>query len=263
MLKFLKEGPPPVYIGFGSIVVDDPDGMTQLIFKAIQLARVRALVSHGWGGLGAREDQKPDHIFMLGNVPHDWLFQHVSAVIHHGGAGTTAAGILAGKPTVVVPFFGDQPFWGSMIAHAGAGPEPIPYKHLTAEILAEQIRIALRPETVERARALSAEMSAETGADSGAKSFHESLGSRIQCSVIPGRAAVWRFKKTKILLSTKAVSILRKEGLIDMNELKLCVFEFPCSTISTAPVYPLLASWRYNIVRAQLSFADIGLRSMK
>ena len=96
-----------MYIGFGSIVVDDPTGMTKLIFEAVKLAGVRALVSKGWGGLGADEIGIPEDVFMLGNVPHDWLFKHVSAVVHHGGAGTTAAGIAAGKPTVVVPFFGD------------------------------------------------------------------------------------------------------------------------------------------------------------
>jgi UDP:flavonoid glycosyltransferase YjiC (YdhE family) len=104
LLDFLAAGSPPVYIGFGSIVVDDPDGMTKMIFDAVRKAVVRALVSKGWGGLGAGDLGKPDEVFMLGNVPHDWLFKHVSAVVHHGGAGTTAAGILAGRPTVVVPF---------------------------------------------------------------------------------------------------------------------------------------------------------------
>jgi UDP:flavonoid glycosyltransferase YjiC (YdhE family) len=202
-------------------VVDNPDAMTQLIFKAVKLAGVRALVSKGWGGLGADEAGKPDNIFMLGNIPHDWLFQHVSAVVHHGGAGTTAAGILAGRPTVVVPFFGDQPFWGAMIARAGAGPEPIPYKRLTAESLAEQIRIALGPGTVEKAKILSAEMSSETGADSGVDYFHDSLPKNMQCSLIPGHVAVWRLKKTNALLSAKAAIILRNNGLIDMNDLKL------------------------------------------
>jgi UDP:flavonoid glycosyltransferase YjiC (YdhE family) len=207
-------------------VVDNPDAMTQLIFKGVKLAGVRALVSKGWGGLGADDAGNPDNIFMLGNVPHDWLFQHVSAVVHHGGAGTTAAGILAGRPTVVVPFFGDQPFWGAMIARAGAGPEPITYKRLTAESLAEQIRIALKPETITKAKILSAEMNSETGADSGADYFHNSLPINMQCSLIPGRVAVWRLKKTNALLSAKAAIILKNKGLIDMNDLKLYVLTF-------------------------------------
>ena len=87
--------------------------MTKMIFEAVEKSGVRALVSKGWGGLGADALDIPDGVFMLGNVPHDWLFHHVSAVVHHGGAGTTAAGIATGRPTVIVPFFGDQPFWGS------------------------------------------------------------------------------------------------------------------------------------------------------
>ena len=109
---FLDNGPPPVYIGFGSIVVDDPNAMTKMIFEAVKKSGQRALVSKGWGGIGADELGIPDGVMMLGNVPHDWLFQRVSCVVHHGGAGTTAAGISAGKPTVIVPFFGDQ-FWFS------------------------------------------------------------------------------------------------------------------------------------------------------
>lgn len=92
---FLDAGPPPIYIGFGSIVLDDPDAMTQLIFDAVKKTGQRVLLSKGWGGMGA--ERVPDNVFMLGNVPHDWLFEHVSCVVHHGGAGTTAAGISAGK----------------------------------------------------------------------------------------------------------------------------------------------------------------------
>jgi UDP:flavonoid glycosyltransferase YjiC (YdhE family) len=219
--EFLNAGPPPVYIGFGSIVVDDPDAMTRLIFKAVKLAGVRALVSQGWGGLGAHEMGKPDEVFMLGNIPHDWLFKHVSAVIHHGGAGTTAAGVVAGRPTVVVPFFGDQPFWGSMIARAGAGPEPIPYKKLTAESLAEQIKMALAPETLVRAQELGKKMAAEEGANVGAKHFHEFLDPNMQCSIIPGRAAVWRLRKTNVLLSAKAAAILCMKQMFPEHDLKL------------------------------------------
>jgi UDP:flavonoid glycosyltransferase YjiC (YdhE family) len=108
---------------------------------------------------------------MLGNCPHDWLFQHVSCVVHHGGAGTTAAGIALGRPTVIVPFFGDQPFWGAMVARAGAGPSPIPYKDLTADGLAEAISMALKPETLERAKELGERIREEKGCEAGAAAF--------------------------------------------------------------------------------------------
>ena len=227
LAAFLASGPPPVYIGFGSIVVDDPNAMTKLIFEAVKKTGQRALVSKGWGGLGGSELGKPDGVFMLGNCPHDWLFQHVSCVVHHGGAGTMAAGIALGRPTVVVPFFGDQPFWGAMIARAGAGPLPIPYKQLTADGLSNAILEALKPETLQRARGLGERIREEKGCEAGAASFHAQMDvERLRCSMVPTRAAVWRVKtkgqKTEdIRLSAFAATVLGNEGILDVNQLKL------------------------------------------
>lgn len=211
-----------MYIGFGSIVVDDPNAMTKLIFDAVKKTGQRALVSKGWGGFGADALGIPEGVFMLGNVPHDWLFKHVSCVVHHGGAGTTAAGIALGKPTVVVPFFGDQPFWGAMCARAGAGPVPIPYKQLTADKLAVSITEALKPTTLERAQELGAKIASEKGTDIGAESFHEKMDvDSMRCLVSPSRAAVWRVKRTTIRLSAFAATTLGNEGILDFNNLKL------------------------------------------
>ena len=219
---FLNAGPPPVYIGFGSIVVDDPNGMTKLIFDAVKKTGQRALVSKGWGGFGADALTAPKNVFMLGNVPHDWLFKRVSCVVHHGGAGTTAAGVALGKPTVIVPFFGDQPFWGAMIAKAGAGPRPIPNKHLTAENLAGAILEALEPDTLTRAQELGAKISSENGTLRGAQSFHDKLDiEQLRCSLAPSRAAVWRLKRTKLRLSAFAATTLGNEGLLTFDDLKL------------------------------------------
>ncbi|KAK8113120.1 Sterol 3-beta-glucosyltransferase [Apiospora sp. TS-2023a] len=222
LAAFLAAGPPPVYIGFGSIVVDDPDALTRTIFEAVAATGVRALVSKGWGGLGADSLGVPDNIFMLGNVPHDWLFEHVSAVCHHGGAGTTAAGINAGKPTIVVPFFGDQPFWGAMVARAGAGPDPIHNKSLNAENLAEAIRFAMKPETQERAKELGAKIREEQGTDVGGQSFHQHLDvDKLRCSVAPSRVAVWRVRRTNIRLSSLAAASLVQHGYLQYSDLKL------------------------------------------
>ncbi|KIW19765.1 hypothetical protein PV08_00339 [Exophiala spinifera] len=222
LANFLAAGPPPVYIGFGSIVVDDPNAMTKMIFEAIKKTGQRALVSKGWGGLGADQLGIPEGVFMLGNCPHDWLFQYVSCVVHHGGAGTTAAGILAGRPTVVVPFFGDQPFWGSMTYRAGAGPKPVAYKVLTADKLAESIMEALKPESLNRAKELSMKIKSEKGTEAGAESFHKQLHlSDLRCSLAPTRTAVWRVKRTDIRLSPLAAIVLGSEGLLDFSDLKL------------------------------------------
>jgi hypothetical protein len=222
LAAFLAEGPPPVYIGFGSIVVEDPNALTKLIFEAVQKTGVRALVSKGWGGLGGDQLGVPEGVYMLGNVPHDWLFKHVSCVVHHGGAGTTAAGIALGRPTVVVPFFGDQPFWGAMIARAGAGPKPIPFKHLTADRLAAALVEALKLETLEKAKELGARIREENGTEVGGKSFHDHLDvPNLRCSLAPSRVAVWRVKRTQTRLSALAAIVLAKEGLLDFADLKL------------------------------------------
>lgn len=201
--------------------------MTKLIFEAVKKTGQRALVSKGWGGLGAEDLDKPEGVFMLGNCPHDWLFQHVSCVVHHGGAGTTAAGIALGRPTVIVPFFGDQPFWGAMVARAGAGPTPIPSKELTADRLADAIQEALKPASQERARELGERIKEEKGTEVGAASFHEQMDvDRMRCMLAPNRPAVW-WVRTKghtasgIRLSTFAATVLSNQGLLDANHLRL------------------------------------------
>ncbi|KUJ21408.1 UDP-Glycosyltransferase/glycogen phosphorylase [Mollisia scopiformis] len=224
LAEFLASGPPPVYIGFGSIVVADPEAMTNLIFEAVKKTGQRALVSKGWGGLGGDQLEKPEGVFMLGNCPHDWLFQHVSCVVHHGGAGTTAAGIALGRPTVIVPFFGDQPFWGAMVARAGAGPSPIPFKELTAQGLADAILHALKPETLDRAKELGDRIREEKGCEAGAASFHAQMDvDRMRCMMAPNRPAVW-FLQTMtggVCLSAFAATVLGNEGILDLNTLVL------------------------------------------
>jgi hypothetical protein len=224
--EFLDAGEPPVYIGFGSIVVDDPDKFTSLIFEAVKQAGVRALVSKGWGGFGSNADC-PDNIFMLENTPHDWLFPRVSAVVHHGGAGTTAIGLKCGKPTMIVPFFGDQPFWGNMVARAKAGAHDcIPYKDLTAERLAEGIKQCLTDEARENVRKIAESIEKEgDGALNAVRSFHCSLPLNgphsMRCDVLPNRCASWKLKNTTLKLSPLAAYALVHCKKIRFNELRL------------------------------------------
>lgn len=221
-MEFLTSGPPPIYIGFGSIVVDDSEALTDIIFNAIAEAGVRALVSKGWGGFGNSRIQIPANVKVIDNVPHDWLFKHVAAVVHHGGAGTTAAGITAGKPTVIVPFFGDQPFWGAMVARAGAGPAPIPFKRLNSHNLSAAIKVALSADTVKKAELMGISMATENGCTNGAESFHANLPlKRMQCSLIPSRTAVWRVKRSGVRLSALAAAVLEEQGLLTYADLKL------------------------------------------
>ncbi|KAK2062232.1 glycosyltransferase family 28 domain-containing protein [Colletotrichum caudatum] len=229
LTAFLDSGPPPVYIGFGSIVVDDPKALTRLIFDAVRIAGVRAIVSKGWGGVGeggggggGGDGDVPADVYLIGNCPHDWLFERVSAVVHHGGAGTSAAGIAAGRPTVVVPFFGDQPFWGQMIARAGAGPAPVPFKEMTAETLASSIAFALEPGVRVAVREMARRIAEEDGAGDTARDIQERLAlDTMRCDVCPERLAVWKHKKTGAHLSGFAVSCLLDRGCMKPHDFKL------------------------------------------
>ncbi|MEJ2146320.1 MAG: glycosyltransferase [Acidobacteriota bacterium] len=136
---FLSSGEPPVYFGFGSIFGRDPAGLTRVILDAIRKTGSRAIIARGWGGLDPESFDLPGTVLKIDSAPHDWLFPRVSAVVHHGGCGTTAAGLRAGRPTLVCPLFGDQPFWGRKIQSLGAGPAPIPQKRLTVESLSSAL----------------------------------------------------------------------------------------------------------------------------
>ncbi|KAL5120460.1 hypothetical protein ACEQ8H_001750 [Pleosporales sp. CAS-2024a] len=265
LAAFLDAGEPPVYIGFGSIVVDDPNAMTKMIFEAVKLTGKRTLVSKGWGGLGADELGIPEHVFMLGNCPHDWLFKRVSAVVHHGGAGTTAAGIAAGRPTVVVPFFGDQPFWGAMVARAGAGPDPVPYKDLTAEKLAESINKALEPQSLERAQELCNKIKQEDGCQKGAQTFHQMLRyDELRCAVLPSRPAVWRVKRTQVKLSAQVATVLAQQGELNFSELKLYRSrEFAIDEGPVDPISGATSALMGTVTSILMGVADMPIQTLK
>ncbi|RPA96557.1 UDP-Glycosyltransferase/glycogen phosphorylase [Choiromyces venosus 120613-1] len=256
LADFLDAGPPPVYIGFGSIVVDDPDALTQTIFTAIKSTGVRTLVSKGWGGIGSEDTEIPENVCMLDNAPHDWLFSKVSAVVHHGGAGTTAIGLYHGRPTMIVPFFGDQAFWGSMVANAGAGADPVPHKELTAEKLADGIKKLLSEECQLAAGKISKQIREDDGdgAENAVMSFFKGIealkkgkrglsdsgkewgeggprgpgegkwgsgGPGIRCSFLEEKVAVWRIRRTKVRLSALAAWLLVQDGKLTWKDLRL------------------------------------------
>lgn len=148
--SFLRAGPPPVYVGFGSMVVDNPEAMAALVSEALQLSGQRGVLLTGWGGL--RHTTHNKNILQIDSAPHDWLFPRMAAVVHHGGAGTTAAGLRAGVPNVVVPFFGDQAYWARRVVSLGVGPAGIPRKQLTAQKLAAAL-LRIKGDDAMRARA--------------------------------------------------------------------------------------------------------------
>ncbi len=146
--EFLEGGEKPVYIGFGSTVGGNFDRILDVILESLKRTKQRALLSAGWRNIGERK--LPKNVLLIGNVPHEWLFRQVKAVSHHGGAGTTAAGIRAGVPSVIVPFGGDQPFWGDRVYKLGIGTKPIWCKKLTADNYSEALNTAISDEAMQR-----------------------------------------------------------------------------------------------------------------
>ena len=172
---FLEAGNPPVYIGFGSMAGRNPEKLAILALDALAKSGQRGLLLTGWGGL--RTELVPDNVFVLDAAPHNWLFPRMAAVVHHGGAGTTAEALRAGVPSVIVPFVLDQPFWGARIKALGLGPDPIPQKNLTADCLANAIRIAVSDSNMKQmANSYGTAIRAEDGIGNAIKIIQNYLG---------------------------------------------------------------------------------------
>ncbi|GCF07134.1 glycosyltransferase [Dictyobacter arantiisoli] len=165
LLAFLKGGPPPVYIGFGSMRSQDTERVSQCVLDAVKQTGVRAILATGWGGLMVSE--APENVLLLESVPHDWLLPRVAAAIHHGGPGTTGASLRAGIPTLVVPFapvYSEQLFWGKRVAALGVGPDPIPVKKLSVNALSSAIHRMLEDQMMrKKAAILGQQIRAEDG----------------------------------------------------------------------------------------------------
>ncbi|KAF8721986.1 Glycosyltransferase family 1 protein, partial [Rhizoctonia solani] len=224
LVEFIESGEPPIYIGFGSIVLENPENMTKSVLGGVSQAGVRAIIATSPEGLDEGMIKAAgDGVFMLTtDTPHDWLFERVSAVVHHGGTGTTAIGLKWGKPTVTVPFFGDQPWWAAQITRLGVGPPPIHPNRLTAEVLANAIRVAISPESREAARKIGDVIRAEQGPKNAAESIHKHLPLlNMRCDLVPNRVAVWYSPTHKLRLSAFAAQVLAEAGELDINKLEL------------------------------------------
>ncbi|KAH9691753.1 Sterol 3-beta-glucosyltransferase UGT80B1 [Citrus sinensis] len=197
-VQWIQRGPEPIYIGFGSMFLvivgghqanklhfddlvggfhipvrplEDPKKTTEIILEALRDTGQRGIID--------RVTEVPDNIFLLEDCPHDWLFPQCSAVVHHGGAGTTATGLKAGCPTTIVPFFGDQFFWGDRVQQKGLGPAPIPISQLTVENLSNAVRFMLQPEVKSRAMELAKLIENEDGVAAAVDAFHRHLPDEI------------------------------------------------------------------------------------
>jgi sterol 3beta-glucosyltransferase len=174
LVAFLANASPPIYVGFGSMASEDAVKTTRLVIDAVRQSGQRAVLATGWGGLSTSE--VPDTIHVLQSAPHDWLFPQCLAVVHHGGAGTTGAGLRAGKPTIICPFFGDQPFWGKQVFELGVGPRPILQKQLTVSNLSQAIQAVAQDTAMQqRANALGKKIRAENGVMQAVEVIREQL----------------------------------------------------------------------------------------
>ena len=164
---WLEDGPPPIYLGFGSMPAADGLDLLELAGDVAEILETRVVLGAGWSGVDAAADcDLPEGVAIAGDCDHDWLFQRCSAVVHHGGAGTTHAAAASGLPQVVCPFFADQPFWAQAVRQAGAGLI-LPYKRVDSEPLAQAL-LQVMEGCAEGAARLALAMQAEPGAAAAA-----------------------------------------------------------------------------------------------
>jgi sterol 3beta-glucosyltransferase len=163
LTAFLTDGEPPVYIGFGSMVTGEPLLTSRMFDEALAAVGLRGLLYEGWGGLTEAGFRK-GRILTVGEMPHDWLFEQVSAVIHHGGAGTTASALRAGIPQVVVAHMQDQPYWGRKMHAIGVSPPPLNSARICAEAIEKALRTIREDKTMQEcARGIGTRIRAEQG----------------------------------------------------------------------------------------------------
>lgn len=159
-VAFLEAGPPPVYIGFGSIRDSEADRLSDIAITAARRSGARLVLGSGWAELGGAGS---DEVHVVGETDHTRLFPHMRAVVHHGGAGTTHTAAAAGVPSMAVPYFGDQPFWGRRLHELGVGAPALPRSELSAELLSERIDLLDREDVRARASRLGDAMRSERG----------------------------------------------------------------------------------------------------
>ena len=165
LTEFIDSGPQPISIGFGSMTGKPAEELLKLTVESLRLIGQRAILLGGWANTDPLA--LPETVLQIDAVPHDWLFPRMSAVIHHGGSGTTAAGLRAGVPSILVPFFGDQPYWGRRVQALGVGPRPIQRKSITVKKLTRAIHQAINDQTMrQEAAALGNRIRAEDGVQS-------------------------------------------------------------------------------------------------
>ncbi|KAI5790684.1 sterol 3-beta-glucosyltransferase [Peziza echinospora] len=210
LLEFIRkareDGKKIVYVGFGSIVVSDPEALTRSVVESIGRADVRCILSKGWSDrLGSKNQNEveipmPDYIHTIKSAPHDWLFAQVDAAAHHGGAGTTGASLRAGIPTIVKPFFGDQFFFGGRVEDLGVG---ICIKKLNVAAFTAALKVATHDHRmITKARVLGEQIRMENGVETAIQTIYREM--EYAKGLIKQRAAATTTTGKKSVLSPKS-----------------------------------------------------------
>jgi UDP:flavonoid glycosyltransferase YjiC (YdhE family) len=173
--NFLGQGEPPVYIGFGSLTDSFSPAVVAMLVEVLKKRKTKAIISGNLPGLESL--QLPSHIFLSQYIPHDWLFPKVTAVVHHGGIGTLAAGLYAGKPTLVIPCIVDQFYFGRKVKEWGVGPAPLPREKFREDLFDARLEQLLTERSYQqKAEEIQALLlQEEDGAQATCKKIYESL----------------------------------------------------------------------------------------
>lgn len=186
LCAFLRAGPEPVYVGFGSMPSNKSTERTTIILEGLRLSGRRAVLQGGWGKLGSGRTL-PKEVFPLEEAPFGWLFPRMAAVIHHGGAGTTSYALRAGVPSIVLPHNLEQPYWAQRLYELGVSPRPFPINRITPQRVAAAIDVAVSdPGIKRRAAEIGEKIRSEDGVRRAVELFNEYM-TREQCADLPGR----------------------------------------------------------------------------
>lgn len=174
LVEWLDDGSPPIYFGFGSLPVLEPQKMLDMVVDITRILNARAIIASGWSELDSGRGRLPDTVKMVKSVNHELLFPRCCTIIHHGGAGTTHTAIESGVPAIICSTYADQPFWGERITALGIGRH-IPFPKLTQKKLLQGIRELQSPEVLARASNVARRMKAENGLETALKFLDDQI----------------------------------------------------------------------------------------
>jgi hypothetical protein len=225
LIEFLKAPDECIYVGFGSMSFPNSGQVLEEIFDGVKATGRRTVYAKGWSGTEEGRIERDD-VFIVDEISHHWLFPRVAAVVIHMGAGTFSTALRLGKPMVMVPIAGDQPFWSHRVWKTGCAPEPIHLNNVTAELVASRLEEALSPKIGHNVEEMAKHLREEEPgqfvfARSAIRTFEKVYATGGSCDLLPDRTAVWRHTVTDAKLSTVAASILVNEGRILQKDLHL------------------------------------------